>query len=59
LIGLVYYLTQKNNLDNINKIFDQKNIFKGKTGIFEIKDKKINHVLNFYKIENSKFIKIF
>ena len=59
LIGLVYYLTQKNNLDNINKIFDQKNIFKGKTGIFEIKDKKIRHVLNFYKVEKGKFIKIF
>ena len=24
-----------------------------------IKDKKINHVLNFYKVENGKFIKIF
>ena len=59
LIGLVYYLTKKNSLENIDKIFDQKNIFKGKTGIFEIKDKKINHVLNFYKVENGKFIKIF
>ena len=59
LVGLVYYLTKKNNLENINKIFDQKNIFKGKTGIFEIKDKKISHVLNFYKVENGKFIKIF
>ena len=59
LIGLVYYLSKKNSLENIDKIFDQKNIFKGKTGIFEIKDKKINHVLNFYKVENGKFIKIF
>ena len=59
LIGLVYYLSKKKSLENIDKIFDQKNIFKGKTGIFEIKDKKINHVLNFYKIENGKFIKIF
>ena len=59
LVGLVYYLTKKNNLENINKIFDQKNIFKGKTGIFEIKDKKISHILNFYKVENGKFIKIF
>ena len=59
LVGLVYYLTKKNNLEDINKIFDQKNIFKGKTGIFEIKDKKISHVLNFYKVENRKFIKIF
>ena len=59
LIGLIYYLTKKNNLENINKIFDQKNIFKGKTGIFEIKEKKISHILNFYKVENGKFIKIF
>ncbi len=59
LVGLVYYLFKKNNLEDINKIFDQKNVFKGKTGIFEIKDKKISHVLNFYKVENRKFIKIF
>tara|TARA_B100000963_G_scaffold82012_1_gene69839 strand:- start:1582 stop:2733 length:1152 start_codon:yes stop_codon:yes gene_type:complete len=59
LVGLVYYLKKKNNLENIDKIFDQKNIFKGKAGIFEIKDKKISHVLNFYKVENRKFIKIF
>ena len=49
LIGLVYYLTKKNSLENIEKIFNQKNVFKGKTGIFEIKDKKISHVLNFIK----------
>ena len=59
LVGLVYYLTKKNSLNDLEKIFNQKNIFKGKTGIFEIKNKKINHVLNFYKVENGKFIKIF
>ena len=59
LVGLVYYLTKKNNLEDVNKIFNQKSIFKGKTGIFEIKDKKISHVLNFYKVENGEFIKIF
>tara|TARA_B100000963_G_scaffold210439_1_gene183325 strand:- start:644 stop:1795 length:1152 start_codon:yes stop_codon:yes gene_type:complete len=59
LVGLVYYLTKKNSLDDVNKIFNQKNVFKGKTGIFEIKDKEIRHVLNFYKVENGKFIKIF
>ena len=59
LVGLVYYLKKKNSLENINKIFDQKNVFKGKAGIFKIKDKKISHVLNFYKVENGKFIKIF
>ena len=59
LIGLVYYLTRKNNSEEVNKIFNQENIFKGKTGIFKIKNKKISHVLNFYKVENGKFIKIF
>ncbi len=38
LVGLVYYLTKKNSLDDVDKIFNQKNVFKGKTGIFEIKD---------------------
>ena len=59
LVGLVYYLTKKNNLENIDKIFNKTNVFKGKTGVFEIKNKKISHVLNFYKVENGKFIKIF
>ena len=59
LVGLVYYLTKKNSLDDVNKIFNQKNVFKGKTGIFEIKDKRISHILNFYKVEKGKFIKIF
>ena len=59
LVGLVYYLTRGNSLEDVNKIFNQQNVFKGKTGIFEIKNKKISHVLNFYKVENGKFIKIF
>jgi len=59
LIGLVYYLTRNNNLEDVNKIFDQENAFKGKTGIFKIKNKKISHILNFYKVENGKFTKIF
>ncbi len=59
LVGLVYYLTKKNSLDDVDKIFNQKNVFKGKTGIFEIKDKRISHILNFYKVEKGKFIKIF
>jgi len=59
LVGLVYYLSLKTNSSNINKVFKRKNSFKGKIGIFEIKDNKINHELNFYKIENKKVIKIF
>ena len=59
LVGLVYYLIAQNNWNLDQKIFLKKNKFKGKVGIFEIKDKKINHVLNFYKIENSNIKKIF
>ena len=59
LVGLVYYLILQNNSIVDNKIFTKKTLFKGKVGIFEIKDNKINHILNFYKVENGKFIKIF
>ena len=59
LIGLVYYLILQNNSIVDEKIFTKKTLFKGKVGIFEIKDNKINHILNFYKIENDEFKKVF
>jgi len=59
LVGLVYYLIIQNNSIIDEKIFSKKNLFKGKVGIFEIKNNKINHILNFYKIENNEFKKIF
>jgi len=59
LVGLVYYLSLNSNIENLNKIFKRKNSFKGKIGIFDIKDNKINHRLNFYKIEDQKLIEIF
>ena len=59
LVGLIYYLSLKNNFSYSNKLFKVKNSFKGKIGIFDIKDNKINHRLNFYKVENKKLIKIF
>ena len=59
LVGLVYYLSLKTNLSNLNKLFKKKNSFKGKMGIFDIKNNKINHRLNFYKMENKKLIEIF
>ena len=59
LVGLVYYLIFQNNWNLEDKIFLKKNKFKGKVGVFEIKDKKINHILNFYKIENNNIKKIF
>ena len=59
LVGLVYYLSLKTNLSNLNKLFKKTNSFKGKIGIFDIKNNKINHRLNFYKIEDKKIIEIF
>ena len=59
LVGLVYYLSLKNDLTNLDKLFKKKNSFKGKIGIFDIKDNKINHRLNFYKIDDKKLIEIF
>ena len=59
IIGLVYYLIIQNNSIVDQKIFMKKNKFKGKVGIFEIKENKINHILNFYKIEDNNFKKIF
>ena len=59
LVGLIYYLSLENDLTDINKLFKKKNSFKGKIGIFDIENNKINHRLNFYKIEDSKIKKIF
>ena len=59
LIGLVYYLIVKNNFVVSKKMFLKKNMFKGKIGIFDINDNKINHILNFYKVEDGSFKKIF
>ena len=59
LIGLIYYLSLNNELIDINKIFKKKNSFKGKIGIFEIENNKINHKLNFYQINEGLLKKIF
>ena len=59
LVGLIYYLSLKTNLSKVDKLFKKKNSFKGKIGIFNIKNNKINHILNFYKIEDKKLIEIF
>ena len=59
LIGLVYYLILQNDSIVDKSIFTKKTLFKGKVGIFEIKDNKINHILNFYKVENKEFKKVF
>ena len=59
LVGLVYYLILQNNSVIDERMFAKKTFFKGKVGIFEIKNNKINHILNFYKVENETFKKIF
>ncbi len=59
LIGLIYYLSLKNNITEINDAFKAKNSFKGRIGIFEIEDNEIHHQLNFYKIENGELKEIF
>ena len=59
LVGLVYYLSLNSNIENLNKIFKKKNSFRGKIGIFDIKNNKIYHRLNFYKIDNKELKEIF
>ena len=59
LVGLIYYLSLKNEALEINKSFKTQNTFKGKIGVFEIKDNKIHHQLNFYEINNGKLKEIF
>jgi len=59
LVGLIYYLSLKDNLSEIDKLFKSKNSFKGKIGIFDIENNKINHRLNFYKVDNGTFKEIF
>ena len=59
LIGLIYYLIYQNDFIIDKKLFIRKNKFKGKIGFFEIKENKISHILNIYKIEDNNFKKIF
>ncbi len=59
LVGLIYYLSLKSDLTDLNKLFKKQNSFEGKIGIFDVKNNKINHRLNFYKVEDKKLTKIF
>ena len=59
LIGLIYYLSLKNDLFDTKLLFKKQSSFKGKIGVFDIKDNKINHKLNFYQIQNGSFKEIF
>ena len=53
------FLILQNDFIINEKIFNNKNKFKGKIGIFEINKKKISHLLNFYVAEGEEFRKIF
>ena len=61
LVGLIYYLSFKNDFltTDIKKLFKNESSFKGKIGIFDIKNNEINHRLNFYKIEKNQTTEIF
>ena len=59
LVGLLYYLLLQNDFEFSDKLFKKDNKFKGITGIFEIKNNKINHILSFYEVEDGNFKKIF
>ena len=59
LVGLIYFLSLKSETLELNKSFKTQNTFKGKIGVFEIKDNKINHQLNFYEISDGELKEIF
>ena len=59
LVGLIYYLSLKMDLSQINDLFKKENSFKGKIGIFDIKNNKINHRLNLYEIKDGSIKEIF
>jgi len=59
LVGLIYYLSLKSDISEISKSFKSKNSFKGKIGVFDIKNNKINHRLNFYKVDQGNLKEIF
>ena len=61
LVGLIYYLSLKNDFitTDTQKLFKDESSFKGKIGIFDIKNNEINHRLNFYKIDKNQTTEIF
>ena len=42
-----------------NQLFKKNNSFKGKIGIFDVENNKINHRLNFYQAIDGELKKIF
>ena len=58
-MGLIYYLSLNTEMEDLNKLFRKKNSFKGKIGIFDIENNKINHRLNLYEIKDGVIKEIF
>ena len=52
VLFIILYFQNNSIIDK--KMFTKKTLFKGKVGIFEIKNNKINHILNFYKVEDGR-----
>ena len=59
LVGLIYYLSFKDGIENPKNLFKKKSSFKGKIGVFNVRDNKINHKLNFYQIARGEIREIF
>ena len=59
LVGLIYYLSLKNDISETENLFKKKNSFKGKIGVFDIQNNKIYHRLSFYKIDMGEIKEIF
>ena len=59
LVGLLYYLLFQNDFEINEDFFKRESKFKGISGVFVIKNKEINHELNFYSVQKDTFIKIF
>ncbi len=59
LVGLIYYLSINDDISQIDNLFKKKNSFKGKIGIFDVQNNKINHRLSFYQIDEGKLKEIF
>jgi len=59
LVGLIYYLSLKTDLSQTKELFKKENSFKGKIGIFNIKNNRINHKLNLYEIKDGLIKEIF
>jgi len=59
IVGLIYYLSLKMDFSQTNDLFKKENSFKGKIGVFDIKNNKIIHRLNLYEIKDGEIKEIF